>query len=104
MTLRKQIKYNSKRCLCNNWGKAVSITLLSTAIYLLFVIIEMIANFLLQIPIGTTGLIPGISTAGFFPFCSASLWQSAPFYCLFRLIWESPLGIIRCPKAFRRIF
>lgn len=61
MTLRKQIKYNSKRCLCNNWGKAVSITLLSTAIYLLFVIIEMIANFLLQIPIGTTGLIPGIS-------------------------------------------
>ena len=29
MTLRKQVKYNAKRCLCNNWGKAISIVLLS---------------------------------------------------------------------------
>ena len=46
MKLRKQIKLNAKRCLCNNWGKAVSIVLLTSAIYLLFVIIEMIANLL----------------------------------------------------------
>ena len=50
MKLRKQIKLNAKRCLCNNWGKAVSIVLLTSAIYLLFVIIEMIANLLLQLP------------------------------------------------------
>lgn len=48
MKLRKQIKLNAKRCLCNNWGKAVSIVLLTSAIYLLFVIIEMLANLLLR--------------------------------------------------------
>lgn len=50
MKLRKQIKLNAKRCLCNNWGKAFSIVLLTSAIYLLFVIIEMTANLLLQLP------------------------------------------------------
>ena len=54
MTLRKQVKYNARRCLCNNWGKTVSIVLLSTAIYLLFIIIEMIANILLQLPAGAS--------------------------------------------------
>lgn len=50
MSLRKQVKQNAKKCLCNNWGKAISIVLLSTAIYLLFTIIEMIANLLLRLP------------------------------------------------------
>mgnify|MGYP000496139482 CR=1 FL=1 len=44
MTLRKQVKYNAKRCLCNSWGKAVAISLMGVAIYLLFAIIEMTAN------------------------------------------------------------
>ena len=61
MTLRKQIKYNAKRCLCNNWGKAMAIVLLSCAIYLLFIIIEMIANMLLKVPVGTASLIQGVS-------------------------------------------
>lgn len=44
MTLRKQVKYNAKRCLCNSWGKAVAISLMGVAIYMLFAIIEMIAK------------------------------------------------------------
>ena len=52
MTLRKQVKYNAKRCLCNNWGKAISIVLLNTAVYLLFAIIEMIIAQLLELPMG----------------------------------------------------
>lgn len=61
MTLHKQVKYNAKRCLCNNWGKAVAIVLLSTAIYLLFVIIELLAHLLLQLPASSAILIPGVS-------------------------------------------
>ena len=61
MTLRKQVKYNAKRCLCNSWGKAVAISLMGVAIYLLFAIIEMIANLLLTLPAQTSYLIPGIS-------------------------------------------
>lgn len=49
MTLRKQVKYNAKRCLCNNWGKAISIVLLNTAVYLLFAIIEMMIAQLLEL-------------------------------------------------------
>ena len=59
MTLHKHVKYNAKRCLCNNWGKAVAIVLLSTAIYLLFVIIEMLAHLLLKLPAGPSAFILG---------------------------------------------
>lgn len=90
MTLRKQIKYNAKRCLCNNWGKAVSIVLLSTAIYLLFVIIETIANFLFQVPVGTAHLIPGISDGWLLSFMLSFIMAVGSFLILVPL----NLGIV----------
>lgn len=49
MSLRKEIKNNAKRCLYTNWGKAISIVLLGTAIYLLFSITEVLAAMLMGI-------------------------------------------------------
>lgn len=66
MTLISQVKHNGKKCLYNNWGKAVAIVLLSTAIFLLFMIVETFASILLGIssPAGdyqtVEGLISGI--------------------------------------------
>lgn len=50
MTLRKQVKYNGRRCLYNNWGKAIAIVLLSVAIYLLFTMVESMISMLLGVP------------------------------------------------------
>lgn len=50
MKLRKLIKQNGKRCLYNQWGKAMAIVLLGTAIYLLFTMVEMIINMVFSVP------------------------------------------------------
>ena len=42
MKLRKLVKQNGKRCLYNNWGKAIAIVLLMLAVSLLFTIVELI--------------------------------------------------------------
>lgn len=44
MKLHKQVKANGRRCLYNNWGKAVAIALLQLAIYLLFALLELILS------------------------------------------------------------
>ena len=54
MNLRKQIKYNGKRCLYNNWGKAIAIVLLMLSIALLFTIVELIIGMV----VGTPQLVP----------------------------------------------
>lgn len=64
MTLRRKIKENGKKCLYNNWGKAISIVLLGTAIYLLFAVIETILSFLVGLGGAQAGLgwyLPGTS-------------------------------------------
>ncbi len=119
MSLRKQVKYNAKRCLCNNWGKTVCIVLLSTAIYLLFVIIEMTANLLLQIPSSTSSLISGVSDAWMLSFILSVVMAAGSFLLLVPLslgitswyyslsdgVSEDILNIFRCfanPKMFWR--
>lgn len=91
MTLRKQVKYNARRCLCNNWGKAVSIVLLSTAIYLLFIIIEMIANLLLQLPAGAVNPTPAGSETWMVSFILSIVMAIGSFL----LIIPLELGITR---------
>lgn len=64
MTLRRQIKQNGKKCLYNNWGKAISIVLLGAAIYLLFTVVETILSFLVGLggaQIGWGWYLPGTS-------------------------------------------
>ena len=85
MTLRKQIKYNAKRCLCNNWGKAMAIVLLSCAIYLLFIIIEMIANMLLKVPVGAASMIQGMSDTWLLSFGLTTFMSIASFVLLIPL-------------------
>ena len=85
MTLRKQIKYNAKRCLCNNWGKAMAIVLLSCAIYLLFIIIEMIANMLLKVPVGNASLIQGVSDTLLLSFGLSIVMSTGSFILLIPL-------------------
>lgn len=82
MTLRKQVKYNAKRCLCNSWGKAVAISLMGVAIYLLFAIIEMIANLLLTLPAQTSYLIPGISDSWLLSFAISVVMAIGSFLLL----------------------
>ena len=50
MKLRKLVKRNGKRCLYNNWGKAVAIVLLMLAVSLLFTMIEMIIGLVFGAP------------------------------------------------------
>lgn len=50
MNLRKQIKYNGKRCLYNNWGKAVAIVLLMMSVALLFTVVELIISLVFGTP------------------------------------------------------
>lgn len=51
MTLHGHVKMNAKKCLSNNWGKAIAIVMLSVSIYLLFAIIETIISMLLGLPV-----------------------------------------------------
>lgn len=51
MSLHRQVKINGRKCLANNWGKAVAIVLLSLAVYLLFAIVETIISTMLGISI-----------------------------------------------------
>ncbi|MBE6898987.1 MAG: hypothetical protein E7475_08305, partial [Ruminococcaceae bacterium] len=50
MNLRKLVKQNGKRCLYNNWGKAVAIVLLMLAVSLLFTIVELIIGLVFGTP------------------------------------------------------
>ena len=50
MKLRKLIKQNGKRCLYNNWGKAIAIVLLLLAVGLLFTLVELCINMVFGIP------------------------------------------------------
>lgn len=50
MKLRKLVKQNGKRCLYNNWGKAIAIVLLMLAVSLLFTIVELIIGMVFGTP------------------------------------------------------
>lgn len=50
MKLRKLIKQNGKRCLYNNWGKAIAIVMLSIGLSLFFTLLELIIAMLLGEP------------------------------------------------------
>ena len=50
MKLRKLVKHNGKRCLYNNWGKAIAIVLLMLAVSLLFTIVELIIGMVFGTP------------------------------------------------------
>ncbi len=50
MGLRKLVKRNGKRCLYNNWGKAIAIVLLMLAVSLLFTIVELIIGMVFGAP------------------------------------------------------
>ena len=91
MTLRKQVKYNAKRCLCNNWGKAISIVLLNTAVYLLFAIIEMMIAQLLELPIGDSTILMSVSGAHTLSFILSLLMSIGSFLLMVPL----NLGIMR---------
>ena len=91
MTLRKQVKYNAKRYLCNNWGKAISIVLLNTAVYLLFAIIEMMIAQLLELPIGDSTILMSVSGAHTLSFILSLLMSIGSFLLMVPL----NLGIMR---------
>ena len=42
MKLHKLVKQNGKRCLYNNWGKAIAIVMLNVGISLFFTLLELI--------------------------------------------------------------
>ena len=86
MTLRKQVKYNAKRCLCNNWGKAISIVMLNTAVYLLFAIIEMMIA-----QLGDSTILMSVSGAHTLSFILSLLMSIGSFLLMVPL----NLGIMR---------
>ncbi len=50
MKIRKLIKQSGKRCLYNNWGKAVAITLLLIATCLFFLLVELMVTLIFGAP------------------------------------------------------
>ncbi len=50
MKLHKLVKQNGKRCLYNNWGKAVAIVMLNISVGLFFTLLELIVAMLLGEP------------------------------------------------------
>ncbi len=60
MNVHKLVKQNGKRCLYNNWGKAVAITLLLIATCLFFLLLELIITLIFGSPqmvdVGNDGL------------------------------------------------
>lgn len=50
MKLHKLVKQNGKRCLYNNWGKAIAIVMLNIGVRLFFTLLELILSMLLGEP------------------------------------------------------
>ena len=62
MKLRKLVKLNGKRSLYNNWGRAVAISLLDSAVFLLFALVELMLSMIFgTAPLTNMGNIPLIS-------------------------------------------
>ncbi len=111
MKLHKLVKYNGKRCLYNNWGRAVAITLLLVSMELLFLLLELIVSMILEVApfvnVGGDGwYLNDLPNSSILSLCLSSILSIGSFLiitplCLGIISWNYDMSEGKSPEVLR---